>query len=189
LTNRRAIARTPKIMLVVSFHLVFSNWIHVAIAIALTGIFWIIFNVFDQLVFFSPIITFYLPEEAIVGFILSNIAAVLIGVVVSMNLYVLKHSKILKKKVGSASLFSGSTLGIVSSACASCSSSIGFLLVSSFGGVGATALAFLSNYQIPLRILSILLLIWALYSISDKLKKGCTIISNKQKDDTIKNIK
>jgi hypothetical protein len=188
LTNR-AIARTMKIMLIASFQLVFSKWMYVAIAIALAGIFWIIFNVFDQLLFFSPIITFYLPEEAIVDFILSNIAAALIGVVVSMDVYVLKHSKILKKKVGFASLFSGSTLGVVSSTCASCSSSIGLLLVSTFGGVGITASAFLSNYQIPLRILSILLLIWALYSISDKLKKGCTIISNKQKDDTIKNIK
>ena len=175
-------------MLIVSFQLVFSKWMYVSIAIALAGIFWIIFNVFDQLLFFSPIVTFYLPEEATVDFILSNIAAALIGVVVSMNTYVLKHSKILKKKVGFASLFSGSTLGVVSSTCASCSSLIGLLLVSTFGGVGITASAFLSNYQIPLRILLILLLVWALYSISNKLKKSCTI-SNKQKDDIIKNIK
>ena len=174
--------RTTKIiMLIVSFQLVFSKWIYVAIAIALAGTFWIIFSVFDQLLFFSPIITFYLPEDAIIGFILSDITAALIGVVVSMNVYVLKHSKILRKKVGLASLFSGSTISVVSSTCASCSSSIGFLLISTFGGVGVATSTFLSNYQIPLRILSILLLVWALYSICNKLQKSCTIMSNKQK--------
>jgi hypothetical protein len=70
------------------------------------------------------------------------------------------------------SFFSGSTLSVISSTCASCSS-LGYLLVSIFGGVGVTASTFLSNYQIPLRILSIALLVWALYSISNKLTKSC----------------
>jgi hypothetical protein len=56
--------------------------------------------------------------------------------------------------------------------CASCSS-IGFLLVSTFGGIGITASAFLSNYQTPLRIMSIALLAWALYSASSKLIGSC----------------
>src|SRR5919198_531946 len=136
--------RTMKIiMLIVSFQLVFSKWIYVAIAIALAGIFWIIFSVFDQILFFSPIITFYLPEDAIIGFILSDIAAALIGVIVSMNIYVLQNHRILKKKVSFAPLFSGSTIGVVSSACASCSSSIGLLLVSTFSGIGVTTSTFL----------------------------------------------
>jgi len=85
------------------------------------------------LLFFSPVVTFYLIEDAIVDFILSDIAAALIGVVVAMNVYVLKHSKISKNE-GIASLFPGSTLSVVSSTCASCSS-LGFLLVSTFGGM------------------------------------------------------
>ena len=134
--------------------------------------FWILFNTFDQLLFFSPIIVFYLPEDAITGFIFSTITAVLIGIVVSMNLYLLKHSK--KLKISVASLFSGSSLSVLSSTCASCSS-IGFLLVSTFGGIGITASTFLSNYQTPLRIVSICLLIGALYSISNKLTKSCIL--------------
>jgi hypothetical protein len=39
--------------------------------------------------------------------------------------------------------------------------------------VGVTASAFVSNYQTPLRMLSIALLIWAYYSISNKLTKSC----------------
>jgi hypothetical protein len=168
-----AISRVTKIiMLIVSFQLLFSKWMYVAIALALAGIFWIIFNVFDQLLFFSPIFVFYLPDDAVIGFILSTITAILMGIVVSMNVYILKYSGNLKVTIGS--LFSGSTLSMISSTCASCSS-VGFLLVSTFGGIGITASTFLSNYQTPLRVISIALLVWALYSASHKLTKSCLL--------------
>jgi hypothetical protein len=60
---------------------------------------------------------------------------------------------------------------------------LGFLLISTFGGLGATASIFLTNYQMPLRVISILLLIWAYYSISRKLTRGCILnydLSNKK---------
>jgi len=155
-----------------SIRLVFSNWPYIALAGAVSSIFWIIFSVFDQLLFFSPIFVFYLPDDAIIGFILSTMTAVLMGIVVSMNVYIIKHSRNLKLTIGS--LFSGSTLSMISSTCASCSS-IGFLLVSTFGGIGVTASTFLSNYQTALRIMSVALLLWALYSASDKLTKSCVL--------------
>lgn len=148
----------------------FSNWQYIALATVVSSIFWTIFNVFDQLLFFSPVFVFYLPDDAVTGFILSNITAVLLGLVVSMNVYVFRRLKGLK--ITAASFFSGSTLSVLSSTCASCSS-LGFLLVSTFGGLGVTASTFLSNYQIPLRIISVALLICALYSISNKLVAGC----------------
>ena len=170
-------------MLRASFQLVFSKWIYIAIAIAIAGILWIIFNVFDQLLFFSPILVFYLPDDAAMGFILSTIDAILMGIVVSMNVYILKYSKNLKVTIGS--LFSGSTLSMISSMCASCSS-VGFLLVSTFGSVGVTASAFLSNYQTPLRITSIALLVWALYLASIKLTRSCVL--NRSVDHGTKNL-
>lgn len=154
-----------------SFKMVFSNWIYALLAGAITTIFWIIFDVFDQLLFFSPIVIFYLPDDAVIGFILSNITSILLGMVVSMNIYVLRHSKL---KLSLASFFSGSTVSVLSSTCVSCSS-LGFLLVSTLGGAGIAASSFLSNYQTPLRVLSVLLLIWALYSIGNKLTKSCVI--------------
>lgn len=150
----------------------FSNWVYIVLAGSVSLIFWIIFSVFDQLLFFSPVFVIYLPHDAILGFILYSITAVLMGIVVSMNVYVIGHIKNLK--VGIASLFSGSTLSIISGTCASCSS-IGFLLVSTFGGIGVTTSTFFSNYQIPLRILSIALLLLALYSIINKLSKSCIL--------------
>ena len=105
------------------------------------------------------------------------------GIVVSMNVYVLKHSGNLKVTIGS--LFSGSTLSMLSSTCASCSS-VGFLLVSTFGGIGVSASTFLSNYQTPLRVMSIALLVWALYSASNKLTKSCLL--DRSVDNGAKNL-
>jgi hypothetical protein len=90
------------------------------------------------------------------------------GILVAMNIYVIRNSKIKLDR----SLFSGSILGIASSACASCSS-IGFLIISTFGGFGIFATDFLTNYQTPLRVVSIAILLWALYSVHNKITKPC----------------
>jgi hypothetical protein len=155
--------------LILSFKIVFSNLVYIIFAAITAVTFWIVSSIFDQLLFFYPIIVFYLPDDALVGFILVNIIAVLLGIVVSTSIYVFKHSKI---RIGSASLLSASSLGLLSSVCVSCSS-LGFFLISTLGAVGVTASAFVSNYQTPLRLLSIALLIWAYYSISNKLTKSC----------------
>ena len=158
--------------LLLSTKLVFFHWAYVALAGTISAILWIVFNLFEQLLFFSPIVVFYLPEDAITGFILSIITAILLGMVVSMNVYVLIHLRGLK--FNATSFFSGSSIGILSSTCASCSS-LGFLLASTLGGAGITLSTFLSNYQTPLRIVSIALLLWAYYSISIRLAGSCRI--------------
>jgi hypothetical protein len=173
MTNKKTIPITTSWQdsLILSFRTVFSNWSYLLIAGGTAAIFWIIFNVFDQLLFFSPIVIFYLPDDAVIGFILATITSILLGIVVSMNVYVFSHTKL---RIGLASFFSGSTVSVLSSTCASCSS-LGFLLVSVFGGTGVAASSFLSNYQTPLRVLSIALLIWALFSIANKLTSSCVI--------------
>jgi hypothetical protein len=162
-----------------AFKMVFSNPVYIVIAAAVFTTFWIVFSVFDQLLFFSPVVTFYLPDDAIAGFILTNITSVLMGILVAMNVYVIRNSKLKLDK----SFFSGSILGIATSICANCSS-IGFLVISIFGGFGIIATDFLSNYQTPLRIVSLGILLWALYSVLNKITKPCifnTFTNNKQK--------
>jgi hypothetical protein len=151
-----------------AFRIVFLNPLYIVIALAIFTTFWIIFNVFDQLLFFSPVATFYLPDDAITGFILTNITSILMGILVAMNVYVIRNSKFKLDR----SLFSGSILGIASSACASCSS-IGFLIISTFGGFGIVATDLLTNCQTPLRMVSIAVLLWALYSVHNKITKPC----------------
>jgi len=181
--NRRESLSILKTTIPLAFKMVFPNRVYIAIAAAVFTIFWIAFNVFDQLLFFSPVVTFYLPDDAIAGFILTNITSVLMGVLVAMNVYVIRNSELKLDK----SLFSGSILGIASSTCASCSS-IGFLVISTFGGFGIIATDFLTNYQIPLRIVSIGILLWALYSVHNKITKPCIFnifTNNKQEKQPI----
>jgi hypothetical protein len=155
-----------------SFRIVFSKLLYILIAIAIAVGFWILLNTFDKLLFFSPVWTFYLPEDAISGFILTNISSILLGILISMNIYVINDAKL--KISNKSSLLSGTTLGILSSTCASCSS-VGFAIISTLGGTGIAISNFLEVYAIPLRIVSILILVYALYLIHNKLTKSCVI--------------
>jgi hypothetical protein len=162
---------------ILSFKMVFMKWQYILIAFITTIAFWIVSSIFDQLLFFTPIVIFYLPDDAIIGFVLATITSILLGIVVSMNVYIFKHAKL---KIKTASLFSGSSIGVLSSTCASCSS-LGFFLASTLGAAGVTASTFLSNYQTPLRLVSIALLLWAYYSTSNTLVKNCKISFAKPK--------
>jgi hypothetical protein len=159
------------ISLPLSVKVVFSIHTYIVIATAVAIPFWILFNVFDQLIFFEPIWIFYLPEDAILGFILTAMISILIGMLVSMNIYVIRHSKL---KISRRSLFSGSSLSIISSVCSSCSS-VGFLLISTFGSIGIITSNLLTIYQVPLRIISVAILIFALYSIHKRITQSCVV--------------
>ena len=145
-------------------------FLYVLVSVLVFSSFWTFFNVLDQLLFFPPVLFFYVPDDAVVGFMLTNVIAFLLGIVVSMNVYVIRNSRLRLDK----SLFSGSLLGIASGVCASCSS-IGFLIISTFGGAGIVATGFLTNYQIPLRLASIFIVVWALYSVSNRIAKSCIL--------------
>ena len=96
------------------------------------------------------------------------------------NVYIIKHFKL---QISKSSLFSGTGLSILSSTCISCSS-IGFLLISTFGGLGIVVSNFLSMYQIQLRLLSIAILLFAIYSVHARIKKGCMIEYNNKGTST-----
>ena len=148
---------------------VFSRKFNIALAIGVAIVFWILFNFLDGLLFFSPYLDFYypVPQDAIVGFVLSSITAPLIGAVISMNIYIARSSGSMGK-----SFLSGSSLGTVSSICAGCSS-VGFYLATTFGAAGVAASAIMSNFQLPLRLIAIGLLIWAYYSAHRKIIGSC----------------
>ena len=85
-----------------AFQLVFSKLTYIAIAGFTSIVFWVIFNILDELLFFSPVFTFYLPDDAIGSFIISSITAPLLGAVVAMNVYVFRNSRL---KLSRASFF------------------------------------------------------------------------------------
>jgi hypothetical protein len=156
---------------IVSTRIAFARAEYVMLAAGVTAAFWVVFNVLDGLLFFDPVIAFYIPDDAAIRFTLSTVTSPLLGIVAAMNVYVFRNSKV---KIGSASLFSGSSISVISSTCASCSS-LGFFLVSTFGSAGVLASTIMSNYQIPLRLISVGLLLWALVAVSNRLANSCLV--------------
>jgi hypothetical protein len=69
--------------------------------------------------------------------------------------------------------FLGSIIGASAGAC-SCGS-VGFAVVSAFGAVGGTATAFLTNYEIPLRLVSIAILGYTYYISVKGITAQCKI--------------
>ncbi|HJS69021.1 MAG TPA: hypothetical protein VJ730_06325 [Nitrososphaera sp.] len=152
--------------------MVFSNKPYSVLAAAVAVAFWTIFNVLDGLILLSPLDFYYpIPADAVPGFVLSHVTAALVGIVVSMNVYLFRN---LSARGNKTPFLSGSTLGTVSSMCAGCSS-VGFYLAATFGTAGVAASTFLSNYQLPLRLLAIGLLVWAYYSAHRRIAKSCAM--------------
>ncbi|MDW0329593.1 MAG: hypothetical protein QN651_02230, partial [Nitrososphaeraceae archaeon] len=68
----------------------FSNPLYVAIASVAGLIFWIVTNTFDNILFFSPFLTFYVPNDMIEAFVLTCINSVLVAILVNFNLYIIR---------------------------------------------------------------------------------------------------
>lgn len=155
-----------------AFRIVFSRVPFIVIAAGSAVALWTLFNILDGLILLSPVLSFYLPipDDAIAGFGLSIVTASLAGAVISMNLFLFLAGA----RVAKTSFLSGSTLGTMSSVCASCSS-LGFYLASTFGVAGVAASSFLSTYQTPLRIIAIAILVVALFTAQRKIAKTCRV--------------
>jgi len=158
---------------------VFSKTEYVLIAIIAVALPWILFNTSDQVLFFSPSLTFYVSDDAWVSFVISSILSILIGVMTSASIYSFFNSK----SGPNAAVFSGSSLGIISGACVSCSS-ISFYLITLFGTTGTTLSGFLTYYQVPIRLIAVGFLLWSYYSMSKKLKQSCASTTLNSSDDS-----
>src|SRR6185503_1559587 len=145
----------------------FSNPLYVAIASVAGLIFWIVTNTFDNILFFSPFLTFYVPNDMIEAFILTCINSVLIAILVNFNLYIIRNLKLKLSK----SALSGTTISVISSTCASCST---------FGGLGFLASNFLSSNQITLRAISTIVLLFAVCTCYNKTRNSCKLSSQSQ---------
>ncbi|MCI0565238.1 MAG: hypothetical protein MN733_42780 [Nitrososphaera sp.] len=150
--------------------IVFSSKGYLCLAVVVTSVSWITFNFLDGLLLFSPVLNFYypLPEDAVLGFIVSTITAPLLGVVTSMNIFLINS----RSKAGKSSFVSGSALGTITSVCTGCSS-VGFYIASTFGIAGVAASSFLSNYQIPLRLIALALLVVSYYYAHRRIVMSC----------------
>ena len=73
------------------------------------------------------------------------------AIVIPMNIYRIRTLQKSRSKIGGSIV--GSIIGVSAGIC-SCGP-IGFSIISTFGAVAGTATAFLTNYEIPLRLISL----------------------------------
>ena len=151
--------------------LVFSNPKYVGLSIGIFTAMIIPLSYVAEYLFLKPKLTLFVPDYSAFGFVLIVIVSALTGMVLSMGIYRIIMLKSSKKKMSSG--FIGSIIGASAGAC-SCGS-VGFAVISVFGAVGGAATSFLTNYEIPLRLLSIGILVVTYFYMVRGLSTECKI--------------
>lgn len=144
---------------------------YIAMAVAITG--GMIFGLLllSEYIFLYPYLTGYVPAGTEAGFALILAISILSGLVIPMNIYRIRILRQTKTKMGGGVV--GSFIGAVAGAC-SCGP-VGFAIISTFGSVGSAAATFLTNYEIPIRVAALALLVVTVYTTSRSLKIECKI--------------
>ena len=151
--------------------LVFSNHLYIVLSAVIFTSMLIGLLIMSEYIFLDPYVIGHISQGTEFGFVLIVILSALSALVIPMNIYRINILKKSKGKMG-GSVFS-SFIGSAAGAC-SCGP-IGFAVVSTFGSVGATTLAFLTSFELPIRIGAIALLAFTYYATVKSLKIECTI--------------
>lgn len=129
--------------------------------------------ILSEYIFLEPYVVSHIPSGTEFGFILIVLISALSALVLPMNIFRITILQKSKQKMGGGVF--GSIIGAVAGAC-SCGP-IGFAVISTFGSVGATATAFLTNYEIPIRLVAIGILAITYFTTVKSLKIECKINS------------
>ena len=156
-------AQTIKLVYSNLKYVVFASTIFVSMMIGLL--------ILSEYIFLEPFIVAHLPSGSELGFVLIVMLSALSALVIPMNVFRINVLKSSKQKMGGG-IF-GSIIGTAAGAC-SCGP-IGFAVISTFGSVGATATAFLTNYEIPIRIIAITILAVTYFTTVKSLKVECNL--------------
>jgi|SRR6185437_1147225 len=155
-----------------AFAIVYSNKKYLYLSGAIFVTLLVSLSIVSEFIFLSPTVVFYVPAYAFVDFALIVIISVLSGIVASFSIYRIHIMKNSLKRSGVG--FFGSIIGAGAGAC-SCGS-LGFSIVSVFGTIGGTATSFLTNYETPLRLISIAILVYTYYVSAKDITVKCKII-------------
>ncbi len=153
--------------------LVYSNPKYFLLASGIFVLMTIGLLILSEYIFLEPYVVAHLPSGSELGFVLIVLLSALSALVIPMNIFRINILKSSKQKMGGGIL--GSIIGTAAGAC-SCGP-IGFAVISTFGSVGATATAFLTNYEIPIRIIAIAILIVTYFTTIKSLKVECNLNS------------
>ena len=151
--------------------LVFSNYKYIGLSIVIFVPMLFGLLLLSEYIFLEPYVVSHLPKGTELGFVLIVILSALSALVIPMNIFRINILKSSKQKM-SGGIF-GSIIGAAAGAC-SCGP-IGFAVISTFGSVGATATAFLTNYELPIRIIAIAILVITYFTTVKSLKVECKL--------------
>ncbi|KAF6246241.1 hypothetical protein C6990_10190 [Nitrosopumilus sp. b3] len=149
-----------------------SSWI---ISASLFSILFIFMLSARDFLFFEPFFAFQLPVDWILSFVLIIIVSGLVALVTSLAVFQMRTIKANSKKTGTGIV--GSVIGVGAGICTSCGQ-IGFTIISTFGVAGATSLSFLTEYEIPIRLLAIAILSGTYFVMIKGITKGCKVNLN-----------
>ncbi|MCY4490638.1 MAG: hypothetical protein OXC46_04135 [Thaumarchaeota archaeon] len=125
----------------------------------------------SEYIFLAPYVVGHVPMGTEFGLLLIVVLCGLSSLVIPMNVFRIITLRGSKRKMGGGVF--GSAVGAIAGAC-SCGP-LGFAIISTFGSIGATASTFLTNYEIPIRIAAIVILLFAYYATVRTLKIECNI--------------
>lgn len=151
--------------------LVFSNFKYVVLASVIFVSMMMGLLILSEYIFLEPYIVSHLPPGTEFGFVLISLLSALSALVIPMNVFRINILKSSKQKMGGGVI--GSIIGGTAGAC-SCGP-VGFAVISTFGSLGATATAFLTNFEIPIRIIAIIILIVTYFTTVKSLKIECSL--------------
>ncbi|MGY5148065.1 MAG: hypothetical protein ACW9W4_08715 [Candidatus Nitrosopumilus sp. bin_7KS] len=155
--------------MVSAINLVFSNSKYLFLSIILFSTMLIGLLIISEYIFLEPYVVSHIPSGTEFGFVLIVTISALSAIVLPMNIFRINILKKSKQKMGGGVF--GSIIGAAAGAC-SCGP-IGFAVISTFGSVGATATAFLTNYETPIRIIAIGILAITYFTSVRSLKIEC----------------
>ena len=157
-----------------SIILIFSDPKYLVLSLTIFSSMLIGLLILSEYVFIEPYVVGHIPSGTELGFALIVVINTLSALVLPMNIFRINFLKKSKQKMGGGLL--GSVVGAIAGAC-SCGP-IGFAVISTFGSVGATATAFLTSYEIPIRITAIGILAITYFTTTKSLKIECNLKSN-----------
>jgi len=150
---------------------VFSSTAYTILAGVIFFVMLIPLLILSEFIFLEPFFIFHIPYEQSFGFVLILAVSAMSAIVIPMNVYRIKTLQKSTSKIGGGVL--GSIIGASAGIC-SCGP-IGFSIISTFGTVAGTATAFLTNYEIPLRLASLGLLCLVYYTTAKSISIECKI--------------
>jgi len=150
---------------------VFSSVSYVTLAGIIFVCRFIPLSILSEFLFIEPFIIFNVIEDRITNFVLVVSISLMSAIVIPMNIYRIRTLQTSTTKIGGSLV--GSIIGASAGIC-SCGP-IGFSIISTFGTVAGTATAFLTNYEIPLRLASLGLLCLVYYTTAKSISIECKI--------------